>query len=232
LATAAGGIAALDADVVALQEVDFLQPRSDERAQADELGRLLGWHSVFAPSLCGSPDRAWTPCSPALSVPDGPAYGIALLSRHPVLRWRRVRLPGGGAWRRRRPPSPSHPGWDHEPRVLLQAQIDVGGTVVHVATTHLSYLPWRGARQLRSAVAALGDARPAVLLGDFNLPPGAVDAVTPSWRSAGGEPTYPAPDPRIQLDQILVRGLGVDAVRVAPATSSDHRALVAELSLP
>lgn len=222
------GLAALDADVVALQEADYLQPRSAGAAQINELAHSLGYRSVFAPSLWGDIETGWTDKPP---VGDSPSYGIALLTRSPLLRWRRVRLPGAGPHERRRPPDPARPGWDHEPRVALQAQLDVGGVMLHIAATHLSYMPWRSPWQLRRVLAAVGDATPAVVLGDLNLIPAAVRLVAPGWINAGGERTFPSHAPRMQLDQILVRGVDVTSVAVAPPGPSDHRALVAEVAL-
>ena len=43
--------------------------------------------------LRGTPGRTWTRAEDT-DPPDAPAYGIALLSRYPVLAWREVRLAG------------------------------------------------------------------------------------------------------------------------------------------
>ena len=231
IAAVADAVAALDADVVALQEVDRGLARSGGEDQAAEIARRLGWSSVFAPSLVGDPDVAWR----AVQRGDAGAagYGIALLSRMPVRDVGRLALPGGGdgSRRRRRPPA-TNPGWDRVPRVAVRASLDVAGRTITVVATHLSYLPWRGLRQLRRLDRALDSGDPTVLLGDLNLPPRATALVTPGWTNAGGSPTYPAGDPRMQLDQVLVRGLEVAAVRVGEAATSDHRPLIADLRLP
>ena len=224
----AEAIAALDADVVALQEVDRDQSRSGSIDQIAVLAGILGCHGAFAPALLGSPDVAWT----ALSARDtgGPAYGVGLLSRFPIPDFRPVRLPGGGDGQRRTNGTSMNPGWDHEPRVALWSTIDLGGAKVCVTTTHLSYLPWRSLRQLAVAArAAENGAGPAVLMGDFNLPPWGVGAVASRWTAAGGEPTYPGHDPRMQVDQVLVRSLEVASVRVADPAGSDHRPVVVDL---
>lgn len=98
--------------------------------------------------------------------------------------------------------------------------------------THLSYMPWRGARQLRALLPAAGRALPAVLLGDLNLPPWAVRGLAPGWRTAGGDGTYPADDPRIQVDHILGRGVHLRPAATRDLPVSDHRALVCEAQLP
>jgi endonuclease/exonuclease/phosphatase (EEP) superfamily protein YafD len=113
--------------------------------------------------------------------------------------------------------------------------VHVGTTRLVVATLHLSYLPWRGLAQLRAAGAAVAaTGGPAVVLGDFNLPAWPVrTALGDGWQHAGGGPTYPAWNPRIQVDQLLVRGgLSVRDVVVGPAGPSDHLPLVATVALP
>lgn len=246
LDAAASAIAALDADMVALQEVDRGLARTGARDQVRSLADALGWQGLFAPALLGDPDREWVASEG--EDPGGPGYGVGLLSRHPIRSWRRTRLPGGGDGARRpRPaaapaddgaPSPGparkplgfSPGWDHEPRTVLCAVIDAPVGALRVAVTHLSYLPWRGLAQLRAAARWAGPgAGPVVLAGDLNLPGVAVRAALPGWLHAGGGPTHPAWEPRFQLDHILCRGLRVAEVSVAAASTSDHRPLLASL---
>lgn len=91
-------VAALDADVLALQEVDRAQPRSGgidmTAVAADALGAT---DARFVPTLLGRPGRWRDARDPGA---DGPAHGIALLSRHPVTEWRTVALPqrAGRTW--------------------------------------------------------------------------------------------------------------------------------------
>src|SRR5690606_26527999 len=88
----ASAIAALDADVVALPEVDRDQPRShgaDLTAVAGEAMGATGHR--FVSTLAGTPDL-WTAATGELQ-PNTASYGIALLSRYPVLRWHTLTLP-------------------------------------------------------------------------------------------------------------------------------------------
>lgn len=234
----AEAIGALDADLVALQEVDRRLERTGGVDQVAWLAERLGLHGLFAPALLGDPGTRWT----ELRGPDpgGPAYGVGLLSRTPLNDPQRLALPGGGDGSRRPGATPQNPGWDNEPRVALAATVDVGGTAVRVATAHLSYLPWRGLAQLRAAASGIA-ARPgpAALLGDLNLPALPVRLMLVDadhdggWTHAGGAPTYPAWRPRLQVDQLLVRGgLTVRDITVAPQATSDHLPLVATVALP
>lgn len=234
LGAAAEAIAALDADVVAVQEADRALPRSGGSDQVDELGALLGMHARFAPALLGSPDESWRAVGD--TDPGGPAYGVGLLSRWPLATCTRVALPGGGDSHRSvsAPHRPGWPGYDREPRVGLRAVIDTDAGPLAVTTAHLSYLPWRGLAQLAALARAADGKRPAVLVGDLNLPVWPVRALLAGrWRHAGGAATYPAWQPRVQVDQLLVRGgVRISDIAVATRTSSDHLPLVATLALP
>jgi endonuclease/exonuclease/phosphatase family metal-dependent hydrolase len=219
-------IAQLGADVVALQEVDRHLDRSGGVDQVAWLAERLGWHGVFAPALLGDPERSWT--RPDGPDRGGPSYGVGIVSRFPVAEWRGHPLPGGGDGRRSRPAAPSRPGWDREPRVALTATVLTGHGPLPVTTTHLSYLPWRGVRQLRAVARFAAGSHRAVLLGDLNLPPAAVRLALPGWDHHAGPPTYPVWEPRMRIDHLVSRGMAVRQVRVAGATS-DHLALLAEL---
>ena len=226
----ADAIASLDADVLALQEVDRDQPRSGgadlTAIAADAMGAV---EHRFEPVLQGLPG-AWVPAT-GDEPPGGPAYGIALLSRYPVLRWDAFRLP---RLRARSPyllEDPRRLVWvREEPRAALLAELDTPLGRVRVATTHLSFLPWCNGHQLRALARRLGQPEvPTVLTGDFNLRPRRAARAT-GMRPAARGLTFPAEEPTVQLDHILVAG-GLHAVSGGPVPLpvSDHLALVADL---
>lgn len=226
-------IADLDADILGLQEVDRAQPRSGHldltAIAADALGART---HRFAAAVVGTPGETWQPWR---SDDDNihPLYGIALVSRYPVLRWQITTLPGAPVR------SPVYTGDDglrllkDEPRVMLAAVLDTPIGALTVATTHLSFVPGWNLRQLRHAVRALRVLPgPRVLLGDLNMPTGPVRAVT-RWRTLGRAPTFPSATPRAQLDHILADP-GFDLGRVVQVATphppvSDHRPLVVQL---
>lgn len=225
LSAAAAVIAELDADVVALQEVDRWQDRSGGSDQVDELAAALGMAGIFCPALRGSPDESWVPAQPDQG---GPAYGVGLLTRLELTTVDQIALPGGGAGARTPSASLRNPGWDREPRVALAVRVRSRGWELPITVTHLSYMPWRALRQLRAA-AAVAD-RPRVLVGDLNLPAWTVRAALPGWRHAGGDATFPAWRPRLQMHHVLIDGVVEVARAVAhPRTTSDHRPLVVDL---
>jgi endonuclease/exonuclease/phosphatase family metal-dependent hydrolase len=231
----AHAVAALDADVLGLQEVDKAQPRSgllDLTAIAAQA--MNAPVHRFAAAVVGTPGETWQPWR---SDDDNlhPLYGIALVSRFPVLRWQITRLPGAPV---RSPVMLAGGGLallKDEPRVLLAAVVDAPGGPVTVATTHLSFVPGWNLRQLRHAVRALRALPPPrILLGDLNLPAAAVRAFT-GWRPLARAATYPSTGPRAQLDHVLLDPRGAAPVgRVVQVCTprvdvSDHRPLVVQL---
>jgi endonuclease/exonuclease/phosphatase family metal-dependent hydrolase len=231
----ARAISTLDADVLGLQEVDRAQPRSgllDLTAIAAEA--LKAPVHRFAAAVVGTPGETWQPWR---SDDDNlhPLYGIALVSRLPVLRWQITRLPGAPI---RSPVLLAGGGialLKDEPRVLLAAVVDAPSGPVTVATTHLSFVPGWNLRQLRHAVRALRALpAPRVLLGDLNMPAAPVRAFT-GWRPLGRAATYPSSVPRAQLDHVLADSRGIGALgRVVQVCTprvdvSDHRPLVVQL---
>ncbi|WP_214405140.1 endonuclease/exonuclease/phosphatase family protein [Pseudonocardia lacus] len=236
LGAVADGIAALDADAVAVQEVDRELPRSGGLDQLSVLADKLGWHGAFAPALLGEPVRSWDALPQGVPDPGGPAYGIGLLSPHPLHDVRRLVLPGG-ATRRRLPEGFDHPpAWDREPRVALRARLrPPGGGEIVLTGTHLTYVTWRAVHQLRRALSWTALAGPtAVLAGDLNLPHRALGAALrgTGWaRTAPAGPTYPAWRPRMQLDHLLARGARLEDVQVARRGPSDHLAVNARVNM-
>jgi endonuclease/exonuclease/phosphatase family metal-dependent hydrolase len=232
-------VAALDADIVGLQEVDRGQPRSGHldltTLAADALGAPA---HRFAPAVLGTPGETWRAWTAADEARSDPTYGIALVSRWPVLRWQITPLPAAPV---RSPIWAPGPGGGlillrDEPRVLLAAVIDTPGGPVTVANTHLSFVPGWNVRQLRAAVRALAQLpAPRILLGDLNLPAGLARAVS-RWRILARRPTYPAAQPRTQLDHVLADPRGADRlgqvtdVSTPTAAISDHRPLVVTLT--
>ena len=220
----AEAVRALDADVLALQEVDRRQPRSHEADLTDIAARAGGFVAhCFAPALAGLPG-SWR--APATTDPGGtPQYGVALLSRRPVRSWEVVRLP---ALRGRVPvlfPGRRRPVVvDAEPRVAVIARLDGFAAV----STHLSFIPWWNRVQLHLLARRVPRSEPLVLMGDLNVPPD-VAVRTTGLRPLASGPTFPAHHPVQQLDHVLARGLratGPGEVRRLPL--SDHCALTVE----
>ena len=231
----AAAVADLDADVLGLQEVDRAQPRSGlldlTAIAADALHAPV---HRFAAAVVGTPGETWHPWR---SEDDNvhPLYGIALVSRWPVLRWQITQLPAAPVRSPVYVPDGGLLLLRDEPRVLLAAVLDTPDGPLTVGTTHLSFVPGWNVRQLRAAVRALRALpAPRVLLGDLNMPAGPVRAFT-GWRSLARAATFPSPSPKTQLDHVLAdpRSAGllgrVVQVRTPHAPVSDHRPLVVRI---
>jgi endonuclease/exonuclease/phosphatase family metal-dependent hydrolase len=133
----------LDADIITLQEVDYLAPRSGSVDQAGFLAERLGMHYAFAA---------------AKKQGDGD-YGVAMLSRLPFVSAKRVPLPDDKmAW---------------EPRVALDAKVCVANQALRVVGLHADVYPWvadRHAEFIAEEVRAdVGNG--VIVAGDFNQTP-------------------------------------------------------------
>jgi endonuclease/exonuclease/phosphatase family metal-dependent hydrolase len=236
-------VAALDADVVAVQEVDVGQPRSHGVDQPAVIAAGLGatdWrygatiHGTPAPD----PVRSWTSIEPVVlrgpgEPARGPRYGVALFARVPVRRWHVLGLPAGRARLPLREPDPASgrvgTWWfPDEPRAAIAAELD-GLTVVG---THLSFAPHTATRQLRRLQAWSGRfPAPVLVAGDLNLP-GPLPAIITGGQRMFCGPTFPAPEPRLQLDHLLsLGGLTGRAGQARWLDVGDHCAVSATVAL-
>lgn len=226
----AAAVTTIDADVLALQEVDRAQPRSGN-ADLTRVAAQAGGYGEhrFVPALSGLPG-AWRRASEQ-DPEDGPAYGVALLSRLPVLSWDVIRLPALPVpvpvvfARTRRPQIVRD-----EPRVAALARVATDGAPLTVVSTHVSFLAGWNVIQVRRLVRGLRDEGSVVLAGDLNMPPDT------ALRASGLRPlaagmTFPAGAPVRQIDHVLGGGAvtGSDA-RVWDLPLSDHLALSVDVS--
>lgn len=230
LSRLAAAVTELDADILALQEVDLDQPRSGKAdLTALAADAMNAAHHRFVAAISGTPGATWMAAT-GREQPGTAAYGIALLSRYPVENWQVLRLPRipvrfpmyvSGIRRVRI--------IHEEPRAAVVARIDTPLGPLTVANTHLSFVPGWNRLQLRHLMRDLsGFPGPRVLMGDLN------SGAPLHWRRLGAAPTFPADDPTSQLDHILTDDPGLSAVACAAPRLpiSDHRALVVDISAP
>jgi endonuclease/exonuclease/phosphatase family metal-dependent hydrolase len=213
----------LDADLVAVQEVDREQGRSHRADQARLLGEALGMDWRYAPAMLGTPGQGWRPPVVGEADPGGTAYGIALLSRLPLEEVETVLLPQAGR---------------DEPRVALVAGLADGDRRLTVAGTHLSFVPGPNVTQLRALQRHLDErGGPRLLMGDLNLWWPAVRLLSlPGWRPLVRGGTFRnrppgSPGPLVQLDHVLAAGATPlpRSSRIVSGPASDHRAVAVEL---
>src|SRR3954465_901708 len=188
----AAAVKSLDADVLGLQEVDRDQPRSlgaDLTAVAAEA--MGAAEHQFVAALAGTPGGTWMAAT-GDEQPGSATYGIALLSRYPVVSWRVVRLPA------LRATVPMWSTWTHrpflardEPRVAVAAVLEGPFGEFTVCNTHLSFIPGWSAVQLRQLVRSLtGTREPMVLIGDLNMQPAQATRLS-GMRSIAAAQTFP-----------------------------------------
>jgi endonuclease/exonuclease/phosphatase family metal-dependent hydrolase len=223
----------LDADILALQEVDLDQPRSGMADLTAVAAEAMGAVSHrFVAAISGTPGATWMAAT-GREQPGTAAYGIALLSRFPAHTWQVLRLPRIPV---RFPMYLRGPGRvqmvHEEPRAAMLAVLDTPLGPLTVANTHLSFVPGWNRVQLRRLLRDVrGFPGPRILTGDLNMPPQTVDRVD-ELRSLGRAPTFPADDPDTQLDHILTddRSMNVERCCTPRLSISDHRALVVDIS--
>lgn len=209
LARIAGVIAPFAPDVVALQEVDAGRARSGGADQAGELAARLGMHAEYAVCVEHGCER----------------YGIATLTRLPVIEVRHLELP-------------IHAHRRTEPRRALLTRLawPAPGKTVAVVNTHLSIKAAERPGQI-AAIAELANDDEVIVLGDLNCTPWsrALRPLRPKLRSATKRArSWPARLPLVPIDHILVGG-PLDVVesgswRAGEARrASDHLPVIAVL---
>ncbi len=219
----------LDVDLLAMQEVDRGQPRSGHLDLTAEVAEGLGAaHHRFLPALVGTPGGSWRP---AVDDERGNAcYGVGLVSRLPVRSWHVRRLGAAPVVTPILLPGTRRVLWlKDEPRVALAAVVDGPDGPLTVCATHLSFVPGWNAWQLRRIARWLARLPgPTLLMGDLNLPVGA--GLVSGLDVLARAKTFPAPNPKLQLDHVLARGLGPAVSVETPSVDvSDHRPLVVTL---
>ncbi len=207
-------IRAVEPDLVALQEVDQIVPRSQSVDQPAELARLTKMHVVIGPNI----------------PLQGGAYGNAVLSRFPIRRHENLKLPrfDNGEQRGVLELEIDLPGTD-QPLLFL--------------ATHLDHRP-KNEERLASVksileITAKQPDQPALLAGDLNdVPESAVLAgISQHWTRANVKllPTIPVAKPTRQIDFVLLRPQGrwkvIETKVIEETVASDHRPILATLEL-
>lgn len=224
-------IAELDADVLALQEVDYLQPRSGNSKMIEELSTSCSYnHWVFAPTLHGTPGSTWVPATTIHSshrlVELPTSYGIGMLSRIPVREWKYLHLGKSpiGMPLLVTTPAGSRPAYvPDEPRIAVAAMLENDITVI---AAHLSFVPPVNSLQLRK-MKRWAESLPGkkVFLGDFNALLFGKSGLT----SLHGSKSYPGWNPKVKFDFILSNEVKATELKHEYPGVSDHMPLAVRL---
>ena len=201
----------LKPDVVGLQEVDEKATRSGGVAEAEALGKMLGLHHAFGKFM----DY------------QGGAYGMAILSRHPIVRTESVELPRG-----------------NEPRIALVVETRLpNGRTIAIVNVHFDWVKDDGFRfaQAETLTKYLDALKtPYILLGDFNdVPDSRTLALfraraTEAKKPAGQSFTFSSTNPEREIDYVFFAPANAFAARevrvIDERIASDHRPVLAVLT--
>ena len=203
------------ADVVALQECDWDTHRKSVPLQngvkfLNELAYHTGMFGVYAKAIDFS----------------GGYYGIALLSKYPILRYERVLLPNDGKT---------------EQRAMLIADVELpSGTVITFVNTHLEVKSVQlRIEQISFINEYLADCTNVQFLaGDMNASSDSkeINYLNESWQSLTNRDfTFHTSNPKVKLDYIYVKN-GYDVELLATEVQndivlSDHFPVVSEIVL-
>ena len=239
---------ALDVDVLALQEVDFFQERSQFADQCALIAAgLAAPHISRGIALRGTPGEKWEKVDGHSSVAEhltqasGSYYGNGIVSRIPIVTEFRLELGrskvGAPLAIPQTPPGSSKAKikliYIHdEPRVAHAVHLANGITIIN---THLSFVPGMNIVQLRKIHHWAKDLPgKKILVGDFNLP-GKLPAKIMKWRGAAEQFTYPSWGAKVQFDHILLGDSEIAVKRELEfvrgvVSVSDHLPLGIEIS--
>jgi endonuclease/exonuclease/phosphatase family metal-dependent hydrolase len=216
-------ISNMNADIIALQEVDTETPICKNRSQAKAISDFIGFDYLYFP----------------VEKRGRHAFGLAILCRYPIEQSNCFMLPN------------LYPRLKMRKRGVLRARIQTPLGCVHLINTHLSVyrlerffqliavLGWSGLRDV--AVR-----EPIIFCGDLNANPSSLiyrrlsaylnDVQKEPDPSRRPRPTFPSKIPVLRIDHILIsdrfQTVHSEVTRNAlTAKASDHLPLVADLRL-
>ncbi len=201
-------------DLVGLQEVDRGVKRTEGKDEIAELATMTQMHFAFAHNL----DY------------QGGQYGVAILSRFPIVRI-------------------DHRKYENkrvaERRGMLRVELDVDGRTLNFVTTHLDY-QYDDSRlfETEQLLRFLADIKgPLIVSGDFNDEPAGsaykllLSRFDDAWmrsRVKGDGLSFPSDKPVKRIDYIFTRqAAGIKAKRawVVNTLASDHLPVLADLEV-
>ena len=202
-------ISKMNPDLVALQEVDKCCRRSKKVDIAARLAKSLGMQYRFGKFMNF----------------QGGEYGMAVLSRFPILKTIRHQLPRG-----------------KEPRCALEVVLKIKGLnkPLSFVSIHNDWVNEKiRQKQIKSLLKDLSNRNnPIILAGDFNCEKSDIsmrNLKESGWRilDKNGEKTYPSIKPNKEIDYVVLKNFPATSVRhgvIAEKTASDHRPIYAVIS--
>ena len=203
----------VQADLVALQEVDQGTVRASGVNELTELARLTNMHAAFGKAMDYS----------------GGGYGVAILSRWPLRSTRND-------------PLPSFEDREPRTALTVDVNVGEGGPLLEFTSTHLDQTrdPENRLVQARYLNQRLvrEDGQATILAGDMNARPGTdvMDLFDELWTDppvVDPAPAQPNGRPRLSVDHVLLRPTGewrvIESRLIDEPVASDHRPLLVVL---
>lgn len=211
----------INADIIALQEVDTEKPLSRNRNQAKTVSEVLGFDYIYFP----------------IEKTGRHAFGLAILSRYPIEKNDFLFLPN------------LYPRLNMRKRGVVRAKLQTPMGSLSLINTHLSIYKLERYLQLVSALgwkglSALDLKNPIILCGDLNARPSSLiyrklsrlltDVQKASSLSGKPRPTFPSNAPVLRIDHIFVSDhfntMKAEVIESElTIRASDHLPLVADL---
>ena len=213
----ADAIKRLDFDVIGLNEVYFKSVNQDGVDQAKKLAKLAGYE--FYASAEGATDGRTT-------------IGNAILSKYPIVNVEIIPIPTIPESER------DEEGW-YEERVLLIADIDIGGKINKVIVSHFGCIKKERDLIVDKISKILDKEDVLVVMGDFNALPNApelqplYDKMTNAADEKGNKDfTFASYNPYMCIDYIFVKkGVQINSCVVHKEKASDHYPISAVLKV-
>jgi len=247
----------IDLDLLALQEVDFFQDRSNSVDQTALTAQGMGAQFYnFTPAIFGTPGEQWSAAEliksnrssdPSYSTElsaesknyltnQNSAYGISIISKIPINEICLLKLGRSPVGIPLLVPNeikgkmrPRMIYVSDEPRIAQAAILQNGITVIN---THLSFVPGVNVRQLQ-VIKKWAKHLPGkkILIGDLNLI-GKIPAKVLGWNQLVEAKTYPSWKPRIQFDHALsadFKTSEIERLEIPNLGVSDHLPIAFEI---
>jgi len=213
----------LDADIIALQEVDAEKPVSKNQNQARSISEALKMDYIFFP----------------LEEKEWHHFGLVVLSRFSFSESYCDRLPN------------LYPKLNPRKRGAIRVCLDTPAGKLHIINTHLSLFKLERRKQLNALfkknwLSAVPEGEPVILCGDFNAGPSSetykelskhlMDVQNILNRNSLSKATFHTKSPVFQIDHIFVSShftiLNAEVKKTTDTdTASDHLPLIAELAV-
>jgi len=247
----------IDLDLLALQEVDFFQDRSNTIDQTALIAQGMGAQFYnFTPAIFGTPGEEWKPAELVKStsssrqtlttelsaesknylINQNSAYGVSIISKIPIIEICILELGRSPVGIPLLVPNenkgrmrPRFIYVSDEPRMAQAAILQNGVTVIN---THLSFVPGVNVRQLQ-IIKKWAEHLPGkkILIGDLNLI-GRIPAKVLGWNQLVEAKTYPSWKPRIQFDHALsadFKTSEIERLEIPNLGVSDHLPIAFEI---